>query len=432
MLARLDLRGFDADLRVALTRAAPDDAADVAALRDSVAALIGTVHDGGDSALRDLTERFDGVRPGDLRVHKDELQTALDACEPALVVALEFARDQILSYHEAQREYEARHERMGVHVQELVLPIERAGCYVPGGLAAYPSTVLMTVVPAKVAGVPEVVVCTPPGPDGDPPAATLAAAAIAGADEVYRVGGVQAIAGLAYGTESIRAVDVIVGPGNRFVTEAKRQVFGVVGIDSLAGTSELVVVADTTSDARLVAADLLAQAEHGPGGQAVLVTWHETLADEVDDELRGQLAETRRRAEAEATLASGGRAVLVESPEQAMAVANAIAPEHLQLMCAEPERLVPLVHHAGAVFVGEHAPAVVGDYVAGVNHVLPTGAAARYQSALRVTDFQKHVHVVRVDRMSLERVGPFAVAMADAEGLDAHARSIRYRIGDRP
>ncbi len=425
MLSRLDLRAFDADLRVALARPALAD--DHQQRRELVAAVIAEVRDRGDAALRELTERFDGVRVGDLHVHRDELQSALDACDPHLVVALEFARDQILAYHEAQREHEARHERMGVQVRELILPVDRAGCYVPGGLAAYPSTVLMTVVAAKVAGVPSVALCTPPGANGHPSAVTLAAALIAGADDVYRVGGVQAIAALAYGTESILPADVIVGPGNAFVTEAKRQVIGEVGIDALAGPSELVVVADGTTDPDLVAADLLAQAEHGPGGQAIVLSWHESALDAVDEALATQLAVTVRRDEVEATLATGGRAVLVASPDQAIAVSNAIAPEHLQLMCADPEDLVSLVRHAGAVFVGPWAPAVIGDYVAGVNHVLPTGAAARFSSALRVADFQKHVHVVTLDRSALGRVGPFATTIADAEGLDAHARSIRIR-----
>jgi histidinol dehydrogenase len=425
MLTRLDLRGFDVDLTVATARVTPPAESVSAPVADVIAA----VRRDGDRAVREFTRTFDGVEVADLRVRPEELQSALDECDPALIIALEFARDQILAYHESQREHEAHHERMGVHVRELILPVDRAGCYVPGGRAAYPSTVLMTVIPAKVAGVPSVVVCTPPGPNGNPPAAALAAAAIAGADEVYRVGGVQAIAALAYGTESILPVDVIVGPGNAYVTEAKRQVIGDVGIDALAGPSELVVIADATANARLAAADLLAQAEHGPGGQAVLITWHETFADDVDAALGSLLADAPRRAEAASTLDTGGRCVIVESPEQAMAVANAIAPEHLQLMCSDADDLVMLVRNAGAVFVGAWSPAVIGDYVAGTNHVLPTGASARFQSALRVADFQKHVHVVTLDSLALERVGPYASTIADAEGLDAHAQSIRIRRG---
>ncbi len=427
MLTRLDLRGLDVDLSVALAR----EAESAQALTSTVAELIDHVRAHGDRGLIELTTRLDRVDIDDVRVHADEIQTAYDACDPDLLAALEVARDQILAYHEAQREPEAHHERMGVHVREMILPVDRAGVYVPGGLATYPSTVLMTVIPAKVAGVPSVALCTPPGPGGLPPVVTLAAAKIAGADEVYRVGGVQAIAAMAYGTDSIQPVDVIVGPGNAYVNEAKRQVIGAVGIDALAGPSELVVIADATTNPRLVAADLLAQAEHGPGGQAVVVTWHEPTADRVDDELAALLAHAPRRAEAESTLRSGGRAVLVDTPAVAMAVANEIAPEHLQLMCDEPEALVSAVRHAGAVFVGPWSPAVIGDYVAGTNHVLPTGGAARYQSALRVSNFQKHVHVVTLDRAALDRVGPFATTIADAEGLDAHAQSIRIREAGR-
>ena len=427
MLTRLDLRGFDADLGVALAR----DPQSVPDVSGDVAEIIASVREHGDVSVRELTERFDGVQIDDLRVHADEIQSAYDACDPDLVAALEFARDQILAYHEAQREAEAHHERMGVHVREMILPVDRAGVYVPGGRATYPSTVLMTVVPAKVAGVPSVALCTPPAPDGAPPAVTLVAAKIAGVDEVYRVGGVQAIAALAYGTDSIAPVDVIVGPGNAYVNEAKRQVIGYVGIDALAGPSELVVVADATTNPRLVAIDLLAQAEHGPGGQAIVVTWHEAAADAIDAELQALLANAPRRADATSTLTTGGRTVLVDGPGQALEVANQIAPEHLQLMCDDPETLVSLVRHAGAVFVGPWSPAVIGDYVAGTNHVLPTGAAARYQSALRVADFQKHVHVVTLDRAALDRVGPFATIIPDAEGLDAHAQSIRLREAGR-
>lgn len=427
MLTRLDLRGFDADPAVALARV------DVGAepISGPVAEILESVRTRGDAALRDFTRRFDGVDLDDLRVHRDELQSALDACDPALIVALEFARDQILAHHESQREHEAHHERMGVHIRELIVPVERAGCYVPGGRAAYPSTVLMTTIPAKVAGVPAVALCTPPGPDGAPPAATLAAAAIVGVDEVYRVGGAHAIGALAFGTESIPRVDVVVGPGNAWVNEAKRQVVGEVGIDALAGPSELVVIADATTNPRLVAADLLAQAEHGPGGHVAVVTWHESVADAVDEELTAMLPRAARRDDAERTLATGGRSVIVDSPEHALDVANAIAPEHLQLMCADPDRLVMLVRHAGAVFVGPWSPAVIGDYVAGTNHVLPTGARARYQSALRVADFQKHVHVVSVDRAALDRIGPFATTIADAEGFAAHAAALRIREAER-
>jgi histidinol dehydrogenase len=314
-----------------------------------------------------------------------------------------------------------------VLLRELVVPVDRAGLYVPGGRASYPSTVLMTAIPARVAGVPEIALCVPPDPDGRVPAVTLAAAALAGVDEVYRVGGAQAIAALAYGTETIRPVDVIVGPGNMYVTAAKREVAGIVGIESLAGPSELVVVADDTADPAMVAADLVAQAEHGPDGAAILVTWDEVVADAVDEAVAKLTADAPRRAEIDATLTSGGRAVLVDTPAMAVEAANAIAPEHLELITADPEALLPLVRNAGAVFCGPWSPAVVGDYVAGVNHVLPTARTARFASALRVDTFRKHVHVVTLDQAALARVAPYVQAFADMEGLDAHGRSVQLR-----
>jgi histidinol dehydrogenase len=291
----------------------------------------------------------------------------------------------------------------------------------------------MTAIPARIAGVPEVVLCVPPDADtGLPPDATLAAAALADVDEVYRIGGAQAIAAMAYGTESIAPVDVIVGPGNRYVTTAKREVQGVVGIESLAAESELAVIADGSTNPEWVAADLLAQAEHGPGGLAVVITWNESFADAVDAALARRLGQTTRQAEAAATLFSGGRMILVDEATVAIAVANTIAPEHLQLMNSDPEMLVPEVRNAGAVFCGPYAPAVIGDYVAGTNHVLPTNGTARFASALRVSNFQKHIHVVSVDRAGLDRVGPYVTTLAASEGLDAHAQTIEVRRGEEP
>jgi histidinol dehydrogenase len=423
MLSRIDLRGRAADLHTALRRANPSSEP----VADAVHDVIQAVRARGDGALRELTERFDGCRIDAFRVPQDEIDGALEAADPQLRLALEFTRDQVLAWHEAQREREAKHERSGVEVRELIVPVDRAGCYVPGGRASYPSSVLMTAIPARVAGVSEVVMCVPPASNGRVASVTLAAAALAGVDEVYRVGGAQAIAALAYGTESIRPVDVIVGPGNAYVAEAKRQCNGIVGIDSIAGSSELAVIADETSDPVFVAADLLAQAEHGPGGAAILVTWVPEVVDAVETALDVLLASSPRRDEAESTLSTGGQAVLVDSPAMAVDATNAIAPEHLQLMCADAEVLVPLVRHAGAVFVGPWASAVIGDYVAGVNHVLPTAGTARFASALRVADFQKHVHVVSLDRDALARVAPYAIVLADAEGLDAHAEALRLR-----
>jgi histidinol dehydrogenase len=427
MLERLDLRGVAGDApghdwAVALAPPPPGDEP-VAAVRE----ILADVRARGDAALRDLTARFDGCSVDDLRVPPADVAAALDATPPELRAAMKYAAAEIRAYHETQRPSPVDTTRAGIRLRELAIPVARAGLYVPGGRAAYPSTVLMTAIPARVAGVGELALCVPPDREGNVPQPTLAAAALVGVDEVYRVGGAQAIAALAFGTATIPAVDVIVGPGNIYVALAKREVAGIVGIESYAGPSEVVVVADGTVRADLVAADLLAQAEHGPGGAAVLVTWLEPVADAVDEAIDKLLAEAPRRAEIEATLATGGRAVLVDGPEAALAAANAIAPEHLELMTADPEALLPRVRNAGAVFCGEWAPAVVGDYVAGVNHVLPTARTARYASALRVDTFLKHVHVVNVDAPALARVAPYVRALAAAEGLAEHARSVTLR-----
>jgi histidinol dehydrogenase len=422
MLERLDLRDRSGDLAAAL---APPDIGEepVAAVRE----IIASVRAGGDVALRELTERFDGCRVDELLVPPAEVRAALDAVPGELRAALDYAAGEIRAYHEAQLPAPVLLDRDGVRLRELAVPVDRAGLYVPGGRAAYPSTVLMTAIPARVAGVEELALCVPPDRDGNVPTPTLAAAAVAGVDEVYRVGGAQAIAALAYGTATIRPVDVIVGPGNVYVALAKREVAGDVGIESYAGPSEIVIVADETAPPDLVAVDLLAQAEHGPGGAAVLITWLESVADAVADAVEKLLAEAPRRAEIEATLATGGRIVLVDGPGAAITAANAIAPEHLELVTAEPEALLASVRNAGAVFLGPWAPAVVGDYVAGVNHVLPTARTARHASALRVDTFLKHVHVVDLDRDALARVAPFVRALAEAEGLAEHARSVTLR-----
>lgn len=428
MLQLLDLRGRPDPARA--LAAAPglvSGAGDDAALA-SVRAIIADVRARGDVALRELTARFDGCEVDDLRVPGAEIQAAFDAASPALRAALDVAVTRIRDYHAGQVGPDhAEIDADGISVRELTLPVGRAGCYVPGGRAAYPSTVLMTAIPARVAGVPEVVLCVPPGSDGRVPQATLAAAAIAGVDAVYRVGGAQAIAAMAYGTDTIPAVDVIVGPGNAYVALAKREVAGVVGIDSFAGPSEVVVLADASSPLEFAAADLLAQAEHGPGGAAVLVAWDAAVIDGVNDAIAKLLADAPRRAEIESTLGTGGRAVLVDDAAAALAVVNEIAPEHLELLVADPDALVPGVRNAGAVFCGPWAPAALGDYVAGVNHVLPTARTARFASALRVDTFRKHVHVVRATEAGLAGVAPALEALAAAEGLEAHASSVALR-----
>ena len=419
MLARVDLRGCT-DVRRALARPAiaGDD------VEGAVAAIIAEVRSGGDAAVRALNSRFNGWA-GDIEIPAGELVAALERLDPELRAALEFARDQIVAWHEVQRGGEPEHLRSGVRVREVVVAVDRVGCYVPGGRAPLASSVLMTALPARVAGVGHIALCTPPRADGTVHDAILAAAALAGVDVIYRVGGAQAIAAFAYGTESIDAVDVIVGPGTAYTAEAKRQVATVVAIDSYAGPSEVAVVADSTVAPVLVAADMLAQAEHGPGGSAAVITWDEAFASAVESELRTLLG--AEGTDAEGWLRAGGRVVLVEGPEQAMVAANAIAPEHLELMCAGAEDLVHLVRNAGAVFVGADASAVIGDYVAGVNHVLPTGGTARYADALRVDDFRKHVHVVSLEAGALAGLAPFVTTLAEAEGLTAHADAIRLR-----
>lgn len=424
MLSRLSLCGFSGDLQTAVASSVADDPS----VRLAVQKIINDVRERGDEALLDYTERFDGCRPDDLRVSTDDLQVALDEQSSETRTALKYARDEITAYHQEQLFLPKTSIRSGVQIQEKVVPVARAGLYVPGGRAQYPSTVLMTAIPALVAGVDEIVLCVPPDRSGLVPSATLAAAALLGLTEVYRVGGAQAIAAFAFGTKSIRAVDVIVGPGNQYVAAAKREVAGLVGMESIAGPSEVVIVADASVPANFIAADLIAQAEHGPGGTAVLITWDSAVADAVDQEIERRLVDAPRREDILATLATGGRSIMVDNPEQAMKVVNAIAPEHLEILTVNPDDLVPLVRNAGAVFCGPWAPAAVGDYVVGVNHVLPTARSARFASALRVNDFQKYIHVVSLDEKALRRVAPYISALTAVEGLEEHGRSVNIRL----
>ena len=428
MLQRLDLRGAGDDLSDRL----PRPQAQVEPPIDEVRALLADVRARGDVALRELTARFDQAQIDELRVPPAEVEAALEQIPPNLRAALEVAQLNITAYHQGQRHDDVVHRNGGITVRELQRPVDRAACYVPSALAPLVSTVLMTAVPAKVAGVPEVVLVTSPRPDGSVAPGILAAAAIAGVDEVYRVGGPAVIGALAYGTESIRRVDLIVGPGSARVAQAKREVAsaGLVGVPSaFAGPSEVVVVADASTPVGWAAIDVVLQAEHGPDGLAWLITWDEAVADGVAAAVAEIVPRSPRRQHLEATLAEGGYAVLCDGPEQAIAIANAIAPEHLELLVAEPEALLPLVRHAGAVFCGPYAPASVGDYLAGPNHVLPTYGSARFSGALRVDDFLKHVHVVSVDQAGLAEVGEHVIALATYEGLDAHAESIRIRQG---
>lgn len=382
----------------------------------------------GDAALREYTRRFDGVDLDELAVPLDEARAALGRIPRELREALTLARDNVEAFHRERPPPRPSYERAGVRIETREVPVERAGVYVPGGRAKYPSSVIMTAVPPRVAGVGAIALCVPPGPDGRLPDELLAAAALAGVDEIYRVGGPQAIAALAHGTRSIPKVDVIVGAGSRWVSLAKQEVRSVVGIPAaFAGPSEVVVVADDTVPAACAAIDVIVQAEHGPDGLCWLVTWSEAVLDEVNEVIGQMVAASPRRSEIESTLSAGGYAVLVNGPEQALAVANEIAPEHLELCCAEPERLVPLVRHAGAVFLGAWSPAALGDYVAGPSHVLPTFRSARFASVLGVEDFLRRVHVIEATPDALVALAPSVELIAAAEGLPAHARAMQVR-----
>ncbi|MBM5804359.1 MAG: histidinol dehydrogenase [Cyanobacteria bacterium K_DeepCast_35m_m2_155] len=383
----------------------------------------------GDQALLELSERFDGVRPDPLRIPQEQLAAAWEATAPELQQALQLAHTRIQAFHRQQMPSDLR--LSGPHGELLGRrwrPVERAGLYVPGGRAAYPSTVLMNAVPAQVAGVKRLVMVTPPGQAGLPNPTVMAAAHLAGIEELYRVGGAQAIAALAYGTESIPRVDVISGPGNLYVTLAKKAVYGRVSIDSLAGPSEVLVIADAGAKAELVAADLLAQAEHDPLAAAILLTTSAELAAAVPLEIERQLQGHPRAAITRQAIGDWGLIVICRDLEEAAALSDRFAPEHLELMVEEPEALAEQIHHAGAIFMGPHTPEAVGDYLAGPNHTLPTSGTARFAGALSVETFLRHTSLIRFNREALEATGDAVIALAESEGLHSHAESVRRRL----
>lgn len=394
-----------------------------------VEAILSQVQEQGDQALLELTERFDGVRPDPLRIPPERLAAAWEATAPALQEALRLAHQRILAFHEQQRPADLavtgpHGERLGRRWR----PVERAGLYVPGGRASYPSTVLMNAVPARVAGVERLVMVTPPGPSGEPNATVLAAAHLAGVEEVYRVGGAQAIGALAYGTETIPAVDVISGPGNLYVTLAKKAVYGRVAIDSLAGPSEVLVIADHTARADQVAADLLAQAEHDPLAAAILLTTSEALAAAVPAALEAQLQGHPRAEITRTALNDWGLIVVCESLSQAARLSDCFAPEHLELLVEDPESLSEQIQHAGAIFLGPYSPEAVGDYLAGPNHTLPTSGTARFAGALSVETFLRHTSLIQFNQAALEATGAAVITLAESEGLHSHAESVRRRL----
>jgi histidinol dehydrogenase len=416
-LGRLEARGTEGSARI----------------ERQVQRILRAVRRDGDRALLALTRRFDGValRPASLQVPTADLAAAYRDQPAAVRRDLVLAARRIRAFHLRQRERSwSFRDPSGARLGQLIQPLARVGLYVPGGRAAYPSTVLMTAVPARVAGVSEVVAVSPAGPAGHPPS-ILAACHVAGIDALYRVGGAQAVAALAYGTATIPRVDKIVGPGNVFVATAKRLVYGQVDIDSIAGPSEVLILADGSATAEVVAADMLAQAEHDPQAAAICVTTDRRLAERVTAALAEQLAVLPRRGIAARSLARFGAVVVTTSLAEAVALANRLAPEHLELLVRSPRRLVPRIRHAGAVFVGPHAPEAFGDYLAGPNHVLPTGGTARFASPLGVYDFVKRTSLIEAGARTLARLGPAVARLARLEGLDAHARSVDRRLASR-
>ncbi|MCJ7575439.1 MAG: histidinol dehydrogenase [Dehalococcoidia bacterium] len=396
-------------------------------VQEVVGRIIGEVRRKGDKALRNYTEKLDGVRLDALEVDEQEIVAAYDIVNKKIVSALEFAARRIRDFHVAC-EHKTGLIPLDRWLGQQILPLRRVGLYVPGGSAAYPSTVLMMAIPARVAGVEEIIMVSPPGKDGRIPASTLVAAGIAKVDRIFKLGGAQAIAALAYGTESIPRVDKICGPGNIFVTLAKKMVYGIVDIDGLEGPSEVVIVADEKANPAFCAADLLAQAEHDALASVILITTSADLADQVDEEIETQLGKLRRRSTIKKAI-DAGMVVLVDDMAQAVELVNLFAPEHLSIMTSNASALVRKIHNAGCIFVGADSPVVLGDYVAGPSHVLPTGGSARFGSPLGVADFLKVTNVVALDKPGMRRLSRAAVVIAKAEGLDAHAQAVEKRLG---
>ena len=395
-----------------------------------VAAIIADVRQNGDEAVARLTQQFDGhdLEQTGWRVSAAECEAALNGLEASLRVSLELAALRIRDYHDGQiPENKELVDDAGVQIGARWNAVERAGIYIPGGRAAYPSSVLMNAIPAKVAGVDKIIMATPT-PGGEINPLVLAAAQLAGVDEIWRIGGAQAIAAFAYGTEKVASVDVITGPGNTWVAEAKRQVYGVVGIDMVAGPSEIVVVADAKNDPNWIAADLLSQAEHDPTSQSILLTDDISFADQISEKINEQLGSLATSETAASSWEDNGAIILVDRLDKAIPLVNRLAPEHLELACDDAQALFNKVRHAGSVFLGRHTPEAVGDYVAGPNHVLPTGRRARFSSGLSVTDFMKRTSFISCDEQALRNIGPAAAALAEAEGLPAHAESIKKRL----
>ncbi|WP_279099402.1 histidinol dehydrogenase [Bartonella apis] len=397
---------------------------------DTVRDIIKTVREQGDQALIDLSAKFDRVdlKEKGLKISESEIDEAMKHVPSKTLDALKLAHDRIVVYHQKQLPKDERFvDPLGVELGWRWTAVQSVGLYVPGGTASYPSSVLMNAVPAKVAGVERIVMVVPT-PDGHLNPLVLAAAKLGGVSEIYRVGGAQAVAALAYGTKTIKPVAKIVGPGNAFVAAAKRQVFGKVGIDMIAGPSEVLVIADKLNDADWIAADLLAQAEHDTAAQSILMTDDEAFANEVMKAVQTQLKTLKRGKTASSSWQDFGAVILVNDLENAFPLANRIAPEHLELAVENPDRYLPLVRNAGAIFVGRYTPEVIGDYVGGSNHVLPTARSARFSSGLSVLDYMKRSSILKLGANELRKLGPSAIELANAEGLEAHGRSVAIRL----
>ncbi|MBO4235072.1 MAG: histidinol dehydrogenase [Firmicutes bacterium] len=398
----------------------------------TVAAIIEDVRKGGDSVLFEYTKRFDGVLLEDITVSEKEIDDAFKTTDPEFISVLSEAAKRIRAYHEKQKcDGFVIDDEKGITLGQRVIPIERVGIYVPGGTAAYPSTVLMDSIPAKIAGCKEIVMVTPPASDGSIAPAILAAARIAGIDRIFKVGGAQAIAALAYGTESVPKVDKIVGPGNAYVAEAKKQVFGRVSIDMIAGPSEVLVIADGKSNPAYVAADMLSQAEHDRMASAVLITDSPELANSVALEIDAQIPGLARAEIASSSIETNGKILIADDINEAIETANAIAPEHLELCVDDPFEYLEKIKHAGSVFLGRNCPEALGDYFAGPNHTLPTGGTARFSNPLSVDDFVKKMQYTYYSPDALKEAAPKVALFANTEGLTGHAKSVTIRTEDR-
>ena len=418
---------FDAQLARLLDRDTPEDRAIEAAVRD----IIDAVRDRGNEALMEYSRKFDRLQVSEaeaLEISADQLETAYNELDPTVQQALAAAAVRIRSYHEKEvAESWSYTEEDGTRLGQIITPLDRVGVYVPGGKAAYPSSVLMTVIPARVAGVEEVVMVVPT-PEGEVNPAVLAAAHLAGVTRAFSIGGAQAVAALAYGTETVPRVDKIVGPGNIYVATAKRQVFGQVGIDMIAGPSEVVVIADAGANADWAAMDLFAQAEHDELAQSILITHSVDFAEKAREAVERLLPEMERREIIEKSLDGYGAIITTRSPQESAEVANRIAPEHLELMLEEVDEMLPRIRHAGAIFAGPYSAESLGDYCAGPNHVLPTAGTARFSSPLGVYDYQKRSSLIQVSAEGADRVARIASTLARCEGLTGHARSAEYRF----